>query len=276
MTKSVNPLFEIEECVGLSLKNINDHFHSDKYEIYYLVKGSINYFISEKTYNVEEGDIVIIPPNTLHKTMPKNDQIRKRILVFLNNDFLKDFDSRDVSLWNEVSILHSEKDSRIEAIFNELLEEYKNKQNKALLKALTCELLILLQREKERKDKAIDDSVPSKLISEIIAYINSNHHKKVTLEETAKLFFTNPSYLSRTFKNCTGISFSDYLINFRIKKALELLLETDKNITQIAFDVGFNSTNHFCKVFKTVMEISPLQYKKQHQKSIVSKDSKIF
>lgn len=273
-TPLIGPLFEIEECIGVGISGMDSHFHNDKYEIYYLVKGEIDYFISEKNYNVYEGDIVIIPPNTLHKTIPKNDQIRKRILLFINDSYLKGFDSRDVSLWREVSILHSNKDDRIGVIFQELLEEYKNKRNTALLKALTCELVILLQREKEKKDKAIKDSAPSKLISEIIAYINSNYHNKVTLEETAKLFFTNPSYLSRIFKDCTGISFSDFLTNFRIKKALELLLETEQNITQIAFDVGFNSTNHFCKVFKTVMKTSPLQYKKQQQKSLYTKNSK--
>ena len=260
------PLLEVNEGVGVTYAGMNEQFHDNKYEIYYLVKGNVGYFINEKSYNVEEGDIVIIPPNTLHKTVPKNDQIRKRILVFLNENFLQEFNSRDVSLWKDVSIFHSEKGDRIGAIFNELLDEYKNKRNMTLLKALTCELVILLQREKDKKNKSTEGDSASNLITEIIAYINSSFHRKITLEETARLFFTNPSYLSRTFKDCTGISFSDYLVNFRIKKALEFLMETDRNITQIAFDVGFNSTNHFCKVFKAVMKISPLQYKKQHTK----------
>lgn len=41
-----------------------------------------------------------------------------------------------------------------------------------------------------------------------------------------------------------------------------MIVNIDKNITQIAFDAGFSSTNHFCKAFKTVMNMSPLQYKK--------------
>ncbi len=267
-------IFEVDECIGPSLNNLQSHFHNDIYEIYYLVKGNVGYFVGEKTYNVVEGDVIIIPPYTLHKTVPKNDQIRTRVIVNLNESFLKEFDKHDVSLQNEISIIHSEKDDRIRAIFSELLEEYKGKQNIALLKALTCELIILLQREKNKKSKSVEGSVTSQLISEVIIYINSYYNIKITLEKTAKLFFTNASYLSRTFKDCTGISFSDYLINFRIKKALEFLLETDKNITQIAFDVGFNSTNHFCKVFKTVMKVSPLQYKIQHQKNMALKDSK--
>lgn len=257
-------IFEVDECIGPSLSGLPNHFHSDIYEIYYLVKGNVGYFVSEKTYNVVEGDVIVIPPNTLHKTVPKNDQVRTRIIINLNKSFLKEFDSHDISLQNDVSIIHSDKDNRIGAIFRELLEEYKGKQNKTLLKALTCELVILLQREKNKKSKSIEGSATSQLISDVVIYINSYYNSKITLEKTAKMFFTNASYLSRTFKESTGISFSDYLVNFRIKKSLEMMEETDKNITQIAYDTGFGSTNHFCKAFKSVMGESPLQYRKKH------------
>ncbi len=257
-------IFEVDECIGPSLSGLPNHFHSDIYEIYYLVKGNVGYFVSEKTYNVVEGDVIVIPPNTLHKTVPKNDQVRTRIIINLNKSFLKEFDSRDILLNNDVSIIHSEKGDRIGEIFHELLEEYKGKQNVALLKALTCELIILMQREKDKKNKLVEGSATSQLISDVVIYINSYYNSKITLEKTAKMFFTNASYLSRTFKESTGISFSDYLVNFRIKKSLEMMEETDKNITQIAYDAGFGSTNHFCKAFKSVMGESPLQYRKKH------------
>lgn len=263
--------FSMDECIGPSLPGLAEQFHDKIYEIYYLTKGNVGYFINGKSYNITEGDMVIIPPNTLHKTVPKNDRIRNRILLYLKEDFLNEFDSQDVSLWKEASIIHADKGDRIGAIFRELLEEYKGKRNTSLLKALTCELVILLQREKDKKSKSIEDSVTSQLISEVIVYINSYYNAKITLEKTAKLFFTNASYLSRTFKECTGISFSDYLVNFRIKKSLEMMEETDKNITQIAYDTGFGSTNHFCKAFKSIMGESPLQYKKNHLKKNIEK-----
>ncbi len=46
MLEIINPLFEIEECVGVSLKSMDEQFHDDKYEIYYLVKGNVGYFIN--------------------------------------------------------------------------------------------------------------------------------------------------------------------------------------------------------------------------------------
>jgi len=268
-------IFEVDECVGPSLKGVPNHFQ-ERYEIYYLVKGNVGYFVGEKTYNIVAGDVIVIPPYTMHKTFPKNDQVRSRIILHLDKSFLKEFDTRDISLNNDVSIIHSGKDDRIGTIFHELLEEYKGKQNVALLKALTAELIILMQREKDKKSKSVENGVTSQLISDVIIYINSYFDAKITLEKTAKLFFTNTSYLSRTFKECTGVSFSDYLVNFRIKKSLEMMEETDKNITQIAYDVGFGSTNHFCKVFKALMGESPLQYKKNQLKKDINKKNWFF
>ena len=179
-----------------------------------------------------------------------------------NRSFLKKFDEKDLLLWDNVSIVHTDKIERISIIFNELLAEYKTEQNATLLKSLVCELVILLRRKKEIKEKTIENSISSKRIYEVISFLNSDYYTKITLEDTARQFFVNPSYLSRTFKECTGLPFSDYLLKYRIKKSLEMMLDTDKNITQIALDAGFASTNHFCKVFKSVMKISPLQYRK--------------
>jgi len=260
-------IFEVEECVGPTLDNIPDHFH-DAYEIYYLVKGNVGYLASEKIYNIQEGDIIIIPPYTLHKSVPKTAEVRRRIIVSVNSEFLKEF---HITLWNAVSVIHTEKHERIASIFTELLEEYKSEHSITYMKALMCELVVLMHREKEYKNKTIENNANSRHISEIISFINMHYHTKLTLENTAKQFFMNSSYLSRTFKECTGVSFSDYLLKYRIKKSLEMMADSDKNITQIAFDVGFSSTNHFCKAFKSVMNESPLKYRKNHLKKNINK-----
>ncbi|MBQ3181279.1 MAG: AraC family transcriptional regulator [Clostridia bacterium] len=153
-----------------------------------------------------------------------------------NRSFLKEFDEKDLLLWDNVSIVHADKIERISIIFNELLAEYKTEQNATLLKSLVCELVILLRRKKEIKEKTIENSISSKRISKVISFLNSDYYTKITLE---------------------------------------IMLDTDKNITQITLDVGFGSTNHFCKVFKSVMKMSPLQYKKAFKKMIIKKIKKI-
>lgn len=252
--------FVIEEHMGKSAL-ISQHFHSI-YEIYYLLEGEIEYFIYDKIYTIKAGDIVIIPPNTLHKTVNSNSAKRKRLLIYLDRSYLSEYSDDELLLWDSVSIVRTDSLERTNRIFDELLAEYQNGKDVVLMKALLCELIILLKRKTERKNYIIESTASSRRISEVITYLNESFNTKITLESVANHFYMNPSYLSRSFKKHTGISFSDYLLKYRIKKALAEMMDSTTNITQIAFDVGFNSTNHFCKAFKKVMKISPLQYKK--------------
>ncbi|MFR9235767.1 MAG: helix-turn-helix domain-containing protein, partial [Eisenbergiella massiliensis] len=70
------------------------------------------------------------------------------------------------------------------------------------------------------------------------------------------------SYLSFVFKENSGLNFVDYVNQFRLRKAKELLENTSYNISQIAELVGYSSANSFSKVFKKYNGISPAQYRK--------------
>ena len=65
----------------------------------------------------------------------------------------------------------------------------------------------------------------------------------------------NKSFLSKRFKTATGFGFKEYIINLRIQNACRLLLETNKSITDIAFECGFNSVSSFNRSFKKVKGI---------------------
>ena len=62
MSQFEEPLLEVNEGVGVNFASMNEQFHDNRYEIYYLVKGNVGYFINEKSYNITEGDIVILCP----------------------------------------------------------------------------------------------------------------------------------------------------------------------------------------------------------------------
>lgn len=256
--------FLIEEHTGHSIYTIQ-HFHK-VFELYHLVQGEVSFFIDDTIYAIKKGDIVIIPPNTIHKTVDNGAKTRKRHLIYLDPSFVTEFQKYNLQFWNSPSIFHISDSERISHIFNELLAEYQSCQNEVLLKALTCELIVLLQRKKEGGDKLIETSPLAKRISDVVSYINSKYSSDITLESTAQHFTMSEGHLSRLFKENTGLSFCDYMRKYRVKKAVELMADPDKNITDIAFDVGFNSTNHFCKTFKAIMNESPLKYKKRHFK----------
>lgn len=254
-----NTFFSIEKHVG---NNISDyeHFHG-LFEFYYLKEGNATYLINDKIYNLVKGDIMIIPPNTLHKTVYSYN--RERILFYLDSRYLNPLPEAHLMLPTEPVFFHSGNNSRSEAIFEEMMKEADESKNSLYTVVLICELLILLKRTAQNTKSIYESADLPELISKVLGYITANYHKDISLQSISKLFYVNPSYLSRLFKKHTGFTFCNYLNQYRIKEANILLTTTDKHITEIALECGFNSSNNFCKCYRKIMETSPLKYRKR-------------
>ncbi len=159
---------------------------------------------------------------------------------------------------------------RIETLLDQIVNEfYRDDENRdmVIIKSLIGLIFSFINRynnENESFSTAISEGVmPSGKITEAVKHINEYYADDITLASTAQILGINPSYLSRSFKSAMNCNFLDYLTNVRINNAINLLLNSDKNITEIAFEVGYNSSNHFCKAFRKVMGISPLRYRKR-------------
>ncbi len=99
-------------------------------------------------------------------------------------------------------------------------------------------------------------------IQAIIAYIEDNYNKDLGLESIADNFSTTPKYLSKLIKDKLGVNFVDYLAGLRITVAKMLLSETDKSITEIFEEIGFNNRNTFIRAFKKSTGLTPSEYRK--------------
>lgn len=240
---------------------ITHHFHPF-YEFYYLCKGEVDYLVDGKIYSVKRGDLVIIPANKLHKTIAKNTSTRKRINLYLNQNYLGDEFSKYYSLPSS-GVFHLSSNNHIPTILLSLLSEYENEKNELMVKSLIYQFLILLSRCKNTEKEALKSTQANNPIQKTIDYIHREYTSNITLSSAAGYSFLNESYLSRNFKKHTGFTFSEYLNNYRIQAAIKLLEDTTKNVSEIATAVGFNSLNHFCKTFKSHIGCSPLNYRKQ-------------
>ena len=83
-----------------------------------------------------------------------------------------------------------------------------------------------------------------------------------TVEDLAKDLYISRVQLYRKVKAIFGISVSEHIINIRLEKSKELLLNTNQNISEIAYSVGFSSPNYFSTSFKNKYGVSPKEYKK--------------
>jgi AraC-type DNA-binding domain-containing proteins len=124
-----------------------------------------------------------------------------------------------------------------------------------------------LSPEKYRKFTLNRDSsgkmtTHSVLNTQIIYYLHLHHSENLTLRMIAQHFHYNETYLCDVLMQ-VGMSFTDLLHEIRIYHACSLLLTTDKPVNEIAFSVGFDSTETFFRVFKKLREISPGEFRKK-------------
>lgn len=92
-------------------------------------------------------------------------------------------------------------------------------------------------------------------------FINENKSEDLSLNQVAKLVNMSTFYFCKMFKKATGMTFTEYLSLVRIAKAKNLLLNPNLRISEIAYEVGFQSLTHFNRVFRKVAGQSPSQYR---------------
>jgi AraC-like DNA-binding protein len=94
-------------------------------------------------------------------------------------------------------------------------------------------------------------------------FINEHQAEELSLGQVAKAVNTSTFYFCKMFKKITGINFTDYLSRIRIEKSKNLLLNPNLRVSEIAFEVGFQSLTHFNRVFKRILGQSPTDYRAQ-------------
>lgn len=134
--------------------------------------------------------------------------------------------------------------NRIETAFDSSMRIYR-----------LFELLLAPTRQEQASGKPIEDA---------IHYIREHVGKQITLEELARVAKLSPYYFLHTFKQQTGFSPMEYVINTRIERAKSLLVQTTKSVSEIAYEVGYLSSGSLINLFIKRVGISPKQYRREH------------
>lgn len=233
------------------------HYHRH-YEIYYLRKGKAKYFIDNITFDLNEGDMVLIPPYVIHRTAYIEDGQLDRLLITFTLDFVeKNEEDALFKCFDRYLIKKAD-------VYKNLLNSIEAESNSPdefsdeLIKNYITTLLIRLSRITEKS--SFEVKAPS-FIQQITEYITENYATEITLDELSKQFSVSKSHLSRQFKATTGFGLNEYITTVRVKNAERLILTTDLSVTEIATTCGFNDSNYFSSVFKKLKGIPPLKFR---------------
>lgn len=267
----MNTFFSAKKYIGIECKT-NDtntgmtymHYHN-VYEIYYLIKGKRKYLAKSKIFDLSENCITLTPPDTLHSTSGKEYQ---RIVLYFSPKYLTKFFTKEYIeellfcfTKDFISGKIVKKNGRILNLLRLIEKENTplSKRSVAILAELLTELSDCAKQESS-ETKPINYT---SLISNVLAYIDSNLDKIKGLEDVASHHYVSKYYLSHLFKSELQITLTDYLIKTRITRAMILLKETKKSAQEISEMCGFQTNSYFCLTFKKITGKTPLEFRKQ-------------
>lgn len=109
--------------------------------------------------------------------------------------------------------------------------------------------------------KTMITGINKPLVQDTVLYIMKHYEEQLTIENVAESMFVSVRHLSRQFKLETGKTFVEYLTDYRIQIAMELLKNSAQKVYEISQEVGYKSLKYFCKIFKERTGLTPLEYR---------------
>ncbi len=251
------------------------HQH-DAWELYYVTHGYGNRIAGDTVQPFSAGDVVLIPPGMMHRwefvpdSADKNDNIKYLMIAF--SDALV---VRCLEIFPELRNRMANIKPPVDAL--KYGAESSNTIRKALIKMngmdeldRLCEMFRLLPVIFGSTDY-ISVGKPTRIerdvrrIQQISTYVMGHYVHPIALDDIAAEVGMNRSAFCSYFKRNKGMTFSQFVTEYRLNTACELLKHSQKQVSEICYMVGFNDLPHFVRVFTKAMGVPPLKYRKQFQ-----------
>lgn len=230
----------------------------NEYQIIYIVEGEGYLEYQQKSFIINKGSILFIRPNEHHRYQPKKEtgwteryvgfsgRIANRVLLGLKNQVV-------IELGNSIEIIEMFK--KIETHV-----EKKNPSFQKICAGLLIQLIGLI--EAQTTTSLFENKKVLGLIENTIKTMKENLSQELNFEYIATGYGMSYSHFRQSFKLYTGLSPHSYFIDLKIQESKRQILSTSKNMTEIAYDLGFNSLQYFSKLFKKRVGVSPQNYRR--------------
>ena len=260
---------------GFKGRNFRMHWHSYG-EIILVGSGEPNiYKVNQNTYHLSEGDFVLAWPMEMHEIL---DADRETALVIqFSNSFISSLLDlqRIVHFYRNLHVIerkkHPELSAKLQTIAYNMKDIFLSESNNRELRCMMLLMEFILTLDEHRSEftselsvgtrNSFNDDVMQRMIM-VTDYIKSNlTSEDLSQQAMADKAGISKDYFSRIFKNVTGMNYSKWLNTIRLEKAIELLLEKDMSLTQVAMLSGFHSISSFNRVFFEEKGMSPSEYR---------------
>lgn len=253
--KSLYSAYEVNQ-----VETVPIHWHSH-FLLNIITDGSGKQIINGKCYPLKKGSIVIISPLDFHQNITDNTKMSLMAIKFSDKIFYDTISK--ICSFNDfpiVTTLKKEDFQTATLLFSLLKKEAENKNLTAtedFATSLIQQIVILALRSLEYKTKKIKTTP----IRKALAFIQYNFKHSIKVSDVASYVGYSENYFSQKFKSETGMEFQKYLLDLRLDFAMKLLKFSDLTVTEVCFESGFNTLQHFSQAFKKKFGLTAKSYK---------------
>lgn len=249
--------------------NYNPFSHGHEFlQICYVLTGVCRHVVEGQQMDLQRGDLFSIPTSTMHCFMP----IDKQAFELVQLDFMPSLLEENIKELSKISLtcpLLINLSPRSQIVIERLVEEIKSEldikdaYHQYAVRADLLKILVMITREVRGWAQQAGSGYEQS-IREVIHHMEQHLDKPLTLKEATSRVSVSPNYFSSLFKMVTGVTFSGFLSELRLRKAGELLLQSDLSVGEVMEAVGYLHTGHFFKTFKIKYGVTPYAYKRNH------------
>lgn len=255
------------------------HYHRE-YELTYIPSGQGLRYVGNSVENYFSDDLVLLGSNLPHCWIDEAHSQKRSpnaVVVYLKEEFLNKtwMDSYEFKAIRNLLELSNKGIKFNSAVAQRLKDRYLQLPALPPLQKL-IQLIEILEELSQSSEYSFLcehgftyelNSHSSDRINTIYRYIDVHYREKVSLDHIAAEVYMSPKYFSRFFSKVMKKPFFEFLNEYRISKACKLLIETDKQISDICYDSGFESIPFFYRQFKKFKNCQPKQYRLNHLKA---------
>ena len=239
-------------------------------EVRYIKNGRIVAEIAGKKYDLRPGQVVFISNIENHSMLTVGERSDKYVLQLsqtgvrraIKNDTLYAIFSNRPKGFVHVIDVNPIK-NKIEPLFERMVDEFTNRTDYSndMLRVLLIQLMVELYRFSPLSFPVVDVA-EKKFVPELQSELERNYRERFSLDEIANNYHVSKYYLSHLFKSATGYGIIEYLLEYRLSIAKELLRTTDMSGAKIAKQTGFSSNGNFSRYIKKATGMTPMQYRR--------------
>jgi len=266
-----NELYPLKNHPARYLFSINDGRILDEYQLIYITRGEGTFkSLSQDVIRVKEGSMILLFPSEWHNYSPdKKIGWDEHWIGFsgvnIDNRVQNGFFSK------QKPILNIGLNDEVLSLYEQALAVAKSQ--KTGYQQMLAGLVNLLLGYAYSLDTyySLEDMEIMHQMNKAKIYIREHFLESLTPESVAKEICMGYSRFRHVFKKDTGYSPTQYILNLKIQKSKELLTYTILSSQQIAFEVGYQNPDYFCRIFKMKIGLTPIEYRDKTRKVILYK-----